>query len=124
MSHSFDKTTEESSDYIVGRGDSRAKGFKLTDESGTAVDITGFTFILTVNTHRNPDPAVPIGTELFSVAGVIIDANEGTFSFAPTAVDTDQLPADYFYDIQMTDAGGGIQTIIKGKFVVIQDVSK
>ena len=120
----FDKTSESASDYCVGRGDSRAKGFKLTDESGTAVDITGFSFILTVNTHRNPDPGVPIGTELFSVAGTIIDAAAGTFSFAPTAVNTDQDPGDYFYDIQMTDAGGGIQTIIKGKFIVIQDISK
>jgi len=124
MAHSFDKTSEEASDYIVGRGDSRAKGFKLTDESGTAVNITGFTFSLTVNTHRNPDPGVPIGTELFTVAGVIISPLGGTFSFAPTAANTDQLPDTYFYDIQMTDAGGGIQTIIKGRFVIIQDISK
>jgi len=124
MSHSFDKTAEEASDYIVGRGDSRAKGFRLTDESGAAVDITSFSFTLTVNTHRNPDPGVPIGTELFTVAGVIITASDGTFSFAPTAANTDQSPDTYFYDIQMTDAGGGIQTIIKGRFIVIQDISK
>lgn len=124
MAHSFDKTSEEASDYIVGRGDSRAKGFKLTDETGTAVDISGFTFDLTVNTHRNPDPGVPIGTELFTVVGVIISGIGGTFSFAPTAVDTDLLPDTYFYDIQMTDTGAGIQTIIKGRFIVIQDISK
>ena len=115
----IDQTKNATKNICWARGDSDAKGFVIQDSAGVAIDITGFTFRLTVNEEKNPDP----GVELFTVTGVITDATNGLVGFAPTAVDTDQTPGNYFYDIEQT-AAGLISTVIKGKVQIIQDISK
>ncbi len=116
----IDQTTNTTKSICWGRGDSDAKGFVVQDSAGMAVDITGFTFRLTVNTDQDPDP----GTQLFTVVGVITDAAAGKVAFAPTVSNTDQSPGEYFYDVEQTDAGGLISTIIKGVCEIVQDISK
>ncbi len=116
----IDQTKDATKNICWGRGDSDAKGFIVQTAAGVAVNITGFTFKLTVNTDKNPSP----GTELFTVAGVVTDAAAGKVGFAPTTANTDQTPGKYFYDVEQTDAGGLISTIIKGVCQIIQDISK
>ena len=116
----IDQTANADKNVCWGRGDSAARGFIMLDAAGAAVNITGFTFRLTVNTEPDPAP----GTELFSVVGVITDASAGKVGFAPTTTDTDQTPGEYFYDIEQTDGGGLIDTVIKGICEIIQDISK
>ncbi len=116
----IDQTTDSTKSICWARGDSDAKGFIVQDSAGVVIDITGFTFRLTVNTDQDPAP----GTELFTVVGVITDATNGRVAFAPTITDTDQTPGEYFYDVEQTDAGGLISTIIKGICEIVQDISK
>ncbi len=116
----IDQTKDATKNICWGRGDSDAKGFIVQDSAGVAVNITGFSFRLTVNTDKNPAP----GTELFTVTGVITDATAGKVAFAPTTTDTDQDPSKYFYDVEQTDGSGAISTIIKGVAEIIQDISK
>ncbi len=116
----IDQTKNATKSICWARGDSDAKGFAVQTSAGLAVNIAGFTFRLTVNTDKNPAP----GTELFTVVGVITDASEGKVGFAPSAVDTDQTPGKYFYDVEQTDGSGAISTIIKGACEIIQDISK
>lgn len=115
----IDQTKNADKEICWGRGDSDAKGFVVQDSDGAALDISGFTFRLTVNTEKDPDP----GTELFTVSGVITDAANGRVAFAPTAVDTDQAPGKYYYDVEQT-AAGLVSTIIKGVARIVQDISK
>lgn len=117
----IDQTKTASKDVCWGRGDSDAKGFVIQDDAGVAVDITGFTFKMTVNSDKNPVGQV---NEQFSVNGVIGVAASGTVSFAPSISDTDIAPDKYFYDIEQTDAGGLIKTLIKGKCEIVQDITK
>ena len=117
--------TENSAKIICwGRGDSDFKTFVIKGPTGSALDITGFTFTLTVNTEKNPDPAVPVGTELFSLTGAITDGPNGKVQFAPTSVQTDQVPRMYFYDIQMVDGSSRKTTVIKGVARIVQDITK
>lgn len=116
----IDKTADSTKTICWARGDSDAKGFIVKTAAGVVVDISGFSFRLTVNTEKNPAP----GTQLFTVVGIITDAAAGKVGFAPTAVDTDQTPSKYFYDIEQTDGSGAISTLIKGKCEIIQDISK
>ena len=44
--------------------------------------------------------------------------------FAPSAVQADQTPASYFYDVQMTDSGGAKRTVVAGKLKFVQDITK
>ncbi len=117
----IDQTKNTEKDICWGRGDSDAKGFVVQDSAGTAIDITGFTFKMTVSSDRDPADQV---NEQFTIVGVIGDPLVGTVSFAPTTVNTDIIPGIFFYDIEQTDVSARIKTIIKGKCRIIQDITK
>lgn len=117
----IDQITNSEKTICWGRGDSDAKGFVVQDSAGVAVNITGFTFALTVNSEVNPADQV---NEKFSIAGVIGSPTLGTVSFAPSTSNTDITPGTYFYDVEQTDGGGSIKTLIKGTCVIVQDITK
>jgi hypothetical protein len=86
---------------------------------GVATDITGWSFVLTVNWEANPtDTTNQIGT----VAGTITDAPGGEVEFEPTE-DMTATVGTFYYDIQITDANGKISTK-RGQWVVLQDITK
>jgi hypothetical protein len=117
----IDQTKNLDKEICWGRGDSDAKGFVIQDSNGVAVDITGFSFKMTVNSERDPTDQV---NEQFTIVGVIGVATDGTVSFAPTTTDTNITPGIYFYDIEQTDVSSRIKTIIKGRVKIIQDITK
>lgn len=103
------------------RGDTFADRFTIK-ENAVALDITGASFLLTVNTEQEPADAV---NQVFQLTGTITDAPGGKVEFAPSALEADQDPnVDFFYDIQMTDSGGAITTIAGGKYSFKQDITK
>lgn len=108
-------------DLTRKRGDSYADEIVVTGPTGAAVDITGYTFMMTVD--PSPSPADNV-TKTFEVAGTILDAANGVVEFAPTTVQTDVTPARYYYDIQMTDDVGRIRTIVSGAYTIVQDITK
>jgi hypothetical protein len=103
------------------RGDTAADEITVVNSAGTAVDITGFTFVMTVSTLENPPDN---SSELYNIVGVLTAPAAGQVEFVPTALNADQKPYDYYYDIQMTDGAGRIKTIAKGKYTYTQDISK
>ena len=107
-------------DICVSRGDSPVIPVTVEDDAGAAINITGGTFLLTVDPSSKPTDASNL---VFSVAGVILIAVDGTLTFSPTTTDTDQVPGTYFYDVQMILAGS-TRTILKGKFEIQQDITK
>lgn len=108
-------------EIVRKRGDTYAEQLTVTDTSGAAMNIAGYTFVLTVDPNKYPTSAA---TNLFSIAGTIITPAAGTVEFVPTLANADQTPGRYYYDIQMTDDAGRIRTIDSGDWVVIQDISK
>ncbi len=105
------------------RGDSFPDEFILFTDAAktTPLDITGFSFILTVDPEEAPADA---SNNLFAVTGTITDGPNGKVEFAPTAVQADVTIQTYFYDIQMTDGGGKIRTIVVGDYDITQDITK
>ena len=80
----------------------------LTDVEGEVVDITGYTFSLTVDANENPASSA---TNLFTRAGTIVDAVAGQFLFALSSGEANLLVAlagnaAYWAWITATDAGG------------------
>jgi len=92
-----------------------------SDDTGLAVNITGYTFVLTVDTQQNPPDAV---TQQFQISGSIIDGPAGKVQFQPSLGQADQTPGTYWYDIQITEASGAIVTLLKGKWLIRQDITK
>jgi len=103
------------------RGDTAADRISVQDTAGVAIDVTGFSFILSVNSLERPPTN---STELYTLAGTILDAAGGVVEFVPTVGNADQKPATYFFDIQMTDDIGRIKTIDSGKYIYVQDKTK
>lgn len=109
-------------DITYTRGDSAPIPFKVTDpDTGLAINITGFQYVLTVN--PDPDPADASG-HLMTVTGTITDGPNGLMEFRPTTSDSDFTPAVYFYDVQQTDGAPRIQTVAAGRFTLRQDITK
>lgn len=110
-------------DLCFSRGDTVTFSFTIREGTPpTPIDITGSSFLLTVD----PSPApTGSGNNLFQLTGAIIGAaTDGTFAFQPTAVQMNQTPSVYFYDVQWTDASSEIRTVISGQFEIQQDVTK
>jgi len=105
------------------RGDSYPISITISDsETGLAIDITGYSFKLTVNSDQNP---TSITNQKFTVVGILdSDPTTGKVSFTPTSLNTDISPATYYYDIEMTDASNNIKTIAKSTFIILQDITK
>lgn len=112
--------TPTACDITIIRGDTPPIAVNVTDTSGDAVDVTGATFLMTVDT--SPEPANS-DNNLFQVSGVITDAAAGAVLFALSAVNTAQPAGEYYYDIQMTQSGV-IRTLLKGAFTVNTDITK
>ena len=103
------------------RGDTKAELFQLK-VNGVAVDISGDSFMLTVDPAPDPPDNT---TKLFDIAGVLVTPASGIFSFAPSTIQP-TTPGDYYYDIQWTDSSDSsrVKTILKGKYTVEQDITK
>jgi len=103
------------------RGDTYADECHLKSKTtGLAIPITGYTFVMTVHTKRDPLPNEPYE---YQVVGTILDANEGRVEFAPLVSDVDRI-GTYFYDIQLIDGAGRKRTLVKAKYMFTQDITK
>ena len=106
------------------RGDTFPIVVAVTDaETGAAIALTGSdTFLLTVD----PSPAPADNTaNLFQLTGTVIDGPNGRVRFGPlSSPQANQTPGTYFYDVQWTNAGGEVRTILEGQWEVEQDVTK
>jgi hypothetical protein len=109
-------------DITRTRGDTYADEFVLTSKkTGGALDITGCTFLLTVDPSASP---VDASTNIYQLTGEIIaPATDGRVAFAPSSVQANQV-GKFFYDVQMTDAAGRKRTVQKAKYTYTQDITK
>jgi len=109
------------SDITRRRGDTYADPVQVTSQATKSpVNVTGYTFVLTVDLKQSPTTSA---NNLFVLTGVITDAANGIVEFAPTAAQTDRI-GKFYYDIQMTDSAGRLRTIDSGKYTFQQDISK
>lgn len=92
----------------------------VTSDGTTAINITGNTYLLTVDPQPNPPDAT---ANLFQMIGVVTDGPNGIVTFTLTGPQSDQTPGVYYYDVQQT-SGGVIRTILRGAWEVVQDITK
>lgn len=111
------------------RGDTYPAKFRATNEGSPQVlDITAYSFLMTVNSVKDPDvnASPQTGEQKFQIVGTVTDGPTGRFEFAydasPNPAELD--PGTYYYDVQQTDGAGDVRTIVKGKYTVKQDITK
>ena len=110
-----------SANFCRSRGDTFPFTITFTDSSGSAIDITGFTYLLTVDPDPDPSDAT---NNLFQNTPVVTDGPNGVITVTLTPAQADQTPDLYFFDLQQTDTGGFVRTVLKGEWEVVQDVTK
>jgi hypothetical protein len=89
----------------------------VTDSNGAAIDITGGTFLMRVNTE--PDGS---GTELFTVAGVLSVPLSGIVTFQPSVPNLTQTVRTYYYEVNMVLAPED-RDILYGRFIICQGLN-
>jgi len=106
-------------DITRKRGDTYADVINISS-AGSPLDVTGYTFLLTVDTQKAPSDT---STQVYQLTGTILDAVNGQVEFAPSAVQADQV-GGFYYDVQMTDGAGRKRTVLAGKYKYVQDITK
>ena len=110
-------------DIEMRRGDSYPFVLTVKDSlTKLPINITGYTFKLTVDPAKDPIDAT---NNIFVVIGVVDPdqvANIGKVSFVPSKVNT-ATAGKFFYDIEMF-YGVYNRTIAKYKFTILQDIGK
>lgn len=111
-------------DIVRRRGDTKSLRIKLT-EKGKAVDVTGYTAVLTIDTVQFPPDNT---TNVFQAPGVpdaVPTSGVMIFDFADfDSLGDDVQPGSYYYDVQVTDGSGRKFTPLVGAFSVVQDITK
>ena len=108
-------------DITRKRGDTYAdKWIIVSEEDAIVINITGHTFLLTVDPAEAPTGS---GNNIFQLTGTITDAAAGEVKFAPSVSQANNV-GNYFYDLEMTDAGSLLRTIDAGRYTMLQDITK
>ena len=102
------------------RGDTNSLVITVTSDGTTPIDITGDTFLLTVDPSPAPEDD---SNNVFQIAGAIISAVAGTVRFTPSPPQAAAAAGLYYYDIEWT-SGTTIRTIVRGEWQVQQDITK
>tara|TARA_R100000951_G_scaffold114379_1_gene118543 strand:- start:4874 stop:5236 length:363 start_codon:yes stop_codon:yes gene_type:complete len=104
------------------RGDTEAITFQLVDTAGAALDITGYSFLLTISPTRSP---VDSSAQVAQQPGSLTDAANGVVTFAvpdPGAGSID--PGSYYWDAQYVTGASEVRTFARGTWKVVQDITK
>lgn len=109
-------------DVVRYRGDTFPEEFRLVDNTGTPIDITGRSFVLTVNPAEAP---VDDTNDLYALTATITDAEAGLYEFPISALQADAAAGDYFFNIKMTynpGSGNVVKTIGGGEWEIKQGI--
>lgn len=103
------------------RGDDVTINVTVQDSDDNAIDITGYTFWFTMKKQQDDTDAQAVIQK--SVTSHTTPAS-GLTAFSLSKTDTNIAVDSYYYDIQMKDASGNVQTLTKGQAKVIQDITQ
>lgn len=103
-------------------GDDRDFIVRYREVGGTPIDLTGFTAKMQLKQD-------PCGIVALEILGIIAIPEEGEIIFRFTGAATQGLIIDclttcYLYDVELTEPGGGKDTILRGTVRVEEDITE
>ena len=104
--------------WTVVRGDTTAFRVYVTDEDRDPLDITEWDIAMDIVREGSTSDTVIVAL----TPGITADDEEGEFTVALTANQSDLLETDDIFDIQLSDATR-TWTVAKGTITVIEDVT-
>lgn len=104
------------------RGDDWTLKFTFTDTDGVPINITGYTFWMTLKS--DPDAVDPGSAQVTATSGSPDAANGILYVTIPKAQTNSLTPGTYNYDLQQKDASNNVQTVLLGKVKVAKDITR
>lgn len=97
--------------------------FQLTEDDGTAIDLTGYSARMMVRSaYSDASPVLDVGTGGWIT--IPTPAN-GEVQILVPDTETDDLEAgNYLYDVELEDSAGFVTRILEGPFIVTPQVTK
>jgi len=105
---------------VAIRGDTFALYAHLSVD-GTDIDITGYTFFLTIKAHEDDSDENAI---IKADVATHPDPTHGKTVILVPAEEVDPLVGDFYYDVQYKDTNGVIRTPIEGIVTFTRDVTR
>lgn len=88
-------------------GDSKNINVTIQDESGNILDVTGATFLYTIEMRNNP-----IQKDNQSIGGIVVtDPTNGEIVISLDSSDTEGITGNYFHWLSMADNEGNESTL-------------
>lgn len=93
------------------------------DDSGTPINLTGYTAALQV--RQNYYDTAALITLTSPSGGIVITGATGTIDITMTNVQTGSLDEGFYvYDLEITSSGGIVTRLIQGQFTVSPEVTR
>lgn len=102
-------------------GDSFERTIELDDADGNDIDITGWTFVLSLKEERrDPDSEAVIRKEVTTHDS----PTNGQTRVALQSNETEPLFGDFWYDLKFKTNGGEVDTILNGVFRIEDSITE
>ena len=106
------------------RGDTSIFQIIITSDGTAPIDITGFSYLFTVDPSAAPKDSANNLFQLSVGTGLTIsDGPNGIIDVGLSPTQADQIPDVYHHECQQTDTGGLIHTVLRGPYEVEADIS-
>jgi len=101
----------------IGQGTVYITNITLTDDSGAALDLTGYTGAGQIRKYYTSNQAVDFG--------INIDENNGVLTIQLTSDQTNDMEAGrYVYDIELTDSANIVSRVLEGIVTITPGVTR
>lgn len=108
--------------FVVEQGATFSATVTWLDESGVAVDLTGYSARMQARPSAAADYTI---LSLTSGAGITLGGTAGTIALLMDAADTDDLtPGRYVYDLELVSGAGTITRLLEGTLRVTAEVTR
>ena len=108
-------------DLNFDEGDDFPYTITVVDSDGSAVDLTGYTFYMTIKYKKSDSDTQAIFKKTVTV---IPDPELGIVTITIDRADTlGIIPGTYPYDIKYKDDSGDVRTLLRGQYKLIQGVT-
>ena len=110
-------------EFEIFLGDTLEYSFSWLDEALAPLPLSAYTALLQLKLDKTSGTSV---VQLTEGAGITLADAKPNISFEVSAAEvlTLQINTPYFYDLQLTSAGGVVTTILTGTIVALQDNSR
>lgn len=109
--------------FEIAQGDTLEYAFSWSDKDGVALPLSAYTALMQLKLDKSTEVSQ---VEITHLDNITLTDAKPNISFTVYAADIAALTLSipYFYDLQLTSAGGVVTTILTGNIVAVQDTSR